>query len=171
MKKILSLLFFVTYVSNAQLSEHSIKLSDQAEISVVTCGPFHGEVYSAFGHSAFRVSDPTQGIDAIYNYGVFDYDQPNFYLNFALGKNKYMLGVQDYNRFRDVYIYYNRFIHEQPLNLNTFQKQKLFSYLEWNADPRINIITMTIFITIVPQKLGMSLLQILVIRWNLIQNI
>ncbi len=135
MKKILSLLLFVTYMSNAQLSEHSIKLSDQAEISVVTCGPFHGEVYSAFGHSAFRVSDPTQGIDAIYNYGVFDYDQPNFYLNFALGKNKYMLGVQDYKRFRDVYIYYNRFIHEQSLDLNNFQKQKLFSYLEWNARP------------------------------------
>ncbi len=135
MKRILTILLFVTSISNAQISKHPIKLSDQAEISLITCGPFQGEVYSAFGHSAFRVSDPALSIDAIYNYGVFDYDQPNFYLNFALGKNRYMLGLQDYNRFRDVYIYYNRFIHEQHLNLNTAQKQKLFTFLEWNARP------------------------------------
>ena len=135
MKRILAILLFATSIGNAQISEHPIKLSGQAVISVITCGPFQGEVYSAFGHSAFRVSDPALGIDAIYNYGVFDYDQPNFYLNFALGKNKYMLGLQDYNRFRDVYIYYNRFIHEQHLNLTDAQKQKLFTFLEWNARP------------------------------------
>jgi hypothetical protein len=135
MKKIFSLFLFITSGSYAQLSERPIHLSEQAEISVVTCGPFQGELYSAFGHSAFRVADPALGFDVIYNYGIFDYDQPNFYLNFALGKNKYMCGLQDYNRFRDVYIYYNRFIHEQKLNLNQAQKQKLFSFLEWNARP------------------------------------
>jgi hypothetical protein len=111
------------------------QLSDRAEISVITCGPFQGEVYSAFGHSAFLIHDPELGIDHIYNYGMFDFDQPNFYLNFARGKNLYMLGVQDWNRFREVYIYHNRFLHEQQLNLNKAQKQKLYEYLLWNALP------------------------------------
>ncbi len=111
------------------------KLSERAEIHVVTCGPSQTELYSAFGHSAFRVYDPAAGFDWIYNYGVFDFNQPNFYLNFAKGNNNYKLAVQEYARFRDVYIYYNRFIHEQRLNLTQDQKQKLFDFLEWNSLP------------------------------------
>lgn len=131
MKKLVFLLLIITTLCNAQSST----LSDQAEISVITCGPFQGEVYSAFGHSAFRVYDPMLGIDKAYNYGVFDFDQPNFYLNFARGRNNYMLGVYPYDRFRDYYIYHNRYVHEQKLNLSTQQKQRLYEFLEWNALP------------------------------------
>jgi hypothetical protein len=112
-----------------------IALSSAAEISVITCGPYQGELYSAFGHSAFRVYDPAQGIDEAYNYGVFDFDQPNFYLNFARGYLYYKLGVYPYPLFRDYYIYHNRYVHEQVLNLTTHQKQRLYNYLLWNAKP------------------------------------
>lgn len=111
------------------------RLSEKATISVITCGPWQGELYSAFGHSAFRVHDPELGIDEAYNYGVFDFDQPNFYLNFARGYLYYQLGVYDYPAFRDHYIYYNRYIHEQLLNLTQDQKQKVYDYLQWNARP------------------------------------
>jgi hypothetical protein len=89
MKKLVLILFLVAGLCQAQSS----KLSDQAEISVITLGPFQGEVYSAFGHSAMRVYDPVLMIDDAYNWGVFDFDQPNFYLNFARGRNFYMLGL------------------------------------------------------------------------------
>jgi hypothetical protein len=130
MKKIAFFLLLLTSVCHAQ-----IHLSDQAEISVLTLGPWQGEVYTAFGHSAFRVFDPVNGIDDAYNYGVFDYNRPHFYLNFARGHNVYKLGVFDYKRFEYTYIYYNRYIHAQKLNLRPDQKQKLFDYLEWNARP------------------------------------
>lgn len=110
-------------------------LSPQAEISVLTLGPYQGELYSAFGHSAIRVYDPEVGIDDAYNWGVFDFDQPNFYLNFARGYLYYKLGVYPYDRFRDYYIYYNRYVHEQKLNLTPAQKQKLYEYLVWNRQP------------------------------------
>jgi len=116
------------YAQNSQLSS-------RAEIYVVTCGPYQNELYSAFGHSAFRVSDPVAAFDWIYNYGVFDFNQPNFYLNFARGNLNYKLGVHEYHPFRDYYISNNRFIHEQQLNLTQEQKQKLFEFLEWNALP------------------------------------
>jgi len=108
-------------------------LSDSAEISVLTLGPHQNEVYSAFGHSAMRVYDPDQNFDIAFNWGVFDFDQPNFYLNFARGRNFYMLGVHPYDLFRDYYIEKNRYIHEQILNLTTSQKQHLYEYLKWNA--------------------------------------
>ena len=111
------------------------KLSEQATISVVTFGPFQGELFSAFGHSAFRIYDPAQRIDDAYHYGVFDFDQPNFYLNFARGYLYYSLGINDYQPFRNYYIHYNRKVHEQVLNLTALQKQKLYDYLQWNALP------------------------------------
>lgn len=111
------------------------RLSGQAEISVLTMGPWQGEVFTAFGHSAFRVYDPVRGIDAAYNYGVFDFNQPNFYLNFARGNNRYMLGVMSYPNFEYAYISDNRYIHEQLLNLRPEQKQRLYDFLEWNARP------------------------------------
>jgi uncharacterized membrane protein len=110
-------------------------LSPEAEISVITCGPGQTELYSAFGHSAFRVYDPVNQIDHAFNYGVFDFDQPNFYLNFARGHNNYRLAVQDYKRFEYYYVYFNRYVHEQVLNLTAAQKKKLFDYLMWNARP------------------------------------
>jgi len=131
MKKIIGVLVLFATVTTV----FAQKLSDRATISVITCGPYQGELYSAFGHSAFRVYDPDQNIDAVFNYGVFDFDQPNFYLNFARGYLYYKLAAYDYQRFEASYIYYNRYIHDQELNLTAEQKQKLFDYLMWNRKP------------------------------------
>lgn len=131
MKKAIVFLFALSGICRAQTP----MLSQEATISVLTLGPHQGQVYTAFGHSAFRVHDPVNGIDDAYNYGVFDYNRPDFYLNFARGHNVYRLGVFDYPDFAYVYRYYNRYIHEQKLNLTAGQRQKLFEFLEWNARP------------------------------------
>jgi len=112
-----------------------VALSQQSQISLITFGPDQGEFYEAFGHSAIRILDPTRGIDYAYNYGVFSFNQPNFYLNFTRGHLYYQLGVYPYPDFRDAYISVNRFVHEQVLQLTPGQKQKIFDYLEWNALP------------------------------------
>jgi hypothetical protein len=131
MKKLLGLIAFIFGLQTS----FAQKLSPEAEISVITCGPWQGELWSAFGHSAFRVYDPVNGIDDAYNYGVFDFDQPNFYLNFARGYSYYKLGVIDFPRFQYYYEYYNRYVHAQVLNLTQTQKQRLFEFLLWNAQP------------------------------------
>ena len=109
MKKIASILFITLIAVNG----FSQKLSEQSTISVITCGPYPEEVSFVFGHSAFRVYDPEARIDYAFNYGVFDFNKPNFALNFALGNNLYMLGVHDYQHFKSSYIEDNRYIHEQ----------------------------------------------------------
>jgi hypothetical protein len=110
-------------------------LSDDATISVITCGPGQDELYAAFGHSAMRVQDPVNNIDQVYNWGVFDFKQKNFYLNFARGKNFYRLASYSFRDFQYAYIYYNRYIHQQKLNLTPEQTRKLFNYLQWNNRP------------------------------------
>lgn len=131
MKKVLLLIFIL--LSSTAFAQ--MPLSDSAQISVITCGPYQGELYSAFGHSAIRIYDPASGRDLAFNYGVFDFDQPNFYLNFTRGHLLYKLGVYPYDLFRDHYISHNRFVHEQVLDLTQEQKQKVMDYLFWNAQP------------------------------------
>lgn len=128
-------LLFVSPAFPQPRAENTPQLSSSAQVSVLTLGPWQGELYSAFGHSAFRVYDPELGIDAFYNYGVFSFNQPNFYLNFAKGHLNYRLDVDPYPPYRDYYISNNRFVHEQVLNLNAEQTQKVFDYLNWNLLP------------------------------------
>jgi hypothetical protein len=111
------------------------QLTDSSRFSIITCGPDPGPVYLAFGHSAIRMVDTSLGIDYVFNYGVFDFNQPNFYLNFARGSNDYMLGAYDYQYFRQAYIDDNRFLHEQVLNLTLAQRRKLYKFLVWNSLP------------------------------------
>jgi len=111
------------------------QLTDSSRFSIITCGPDPGPVYLAFGHSAIRMVDRSLGIDYIFNYGVFDFNQHNFYLNFARGSNDYMLGAYDYQYFQQAYIEDNRFLHEQSLNLTLAQRQKLYEFLVWNSLP------------------------------------
>lgn len=109
-------------------------LSEQAEISVITCGP--GEaVYEAFGHSAFRIRDPKTGLDKVYNYGTFDFSTPNFYGKFAQGKLLYLLGTGDFMRFLRSYQYQNRWVKAQVLDLSPKEVQACFNFLENNAQP------------------------------------
>jgi len=109
-------------------------LSPKATVSVVTCGSGN-ELYSAFGHSAFRVFDPAIGLDKIYNYGTFDFNAPNFYLNFAKGKLIYLLSTADFNRFLRSYQYENRWVKTQVLNLTAEEVQLMYNFLENNAKP------------------------------------
>jgi hypothetical protein len=123
------ILISLTLYVNAQV------LSPKSEISIITLGPSQSELYSAFGHSAFRVSDPENNWDLVFNYGVFDFNQANFYLNFVMGNPYYKLALESWDHFLNVAIEDNRGVVEQILNLNQDEKQKLFDFLLWNAQP------------------------------------
>ncbi|WP_347924969.1 DUF4105 domain-containing protein [Pontimicrobium sp. SW4] len=128
-KLLLLLLFLCCTTSNAQL-----KLSDQAEISVLTIGP-GTLLMDAFGHNGFRVRDRERMLDVVFNYGTFDFDTPNFYLKFAQGKLNYRLEHNPYDDFFQYYIAQNRSIDEQILDLTRTQKQQVFDFLLNNAKP------------------------------------
>ena len=109
-------------------------LGPESQISLITCGP-GGELYSSFGHTAIRVRDPEMKMDWVYNYGIFDFNTPNFYTKFTLGKLKYMLGVNRYSSFVNYYRQVNRSVTEQVLNLSLRERRKLFAILDENARP------------------------------------
>lgn len=105
------------------------KLSDHAQVSILTCGS-GDEMYSIFGHTAIRFTDQVNGLDVVYNYGMFDFSTPNFYTKFINGNLLYNIGIENYNEFLATYKYYNRSINEQYLNLTLDQKQKIFDKIQ-----------------------------------------
>jgi len=126
---IVFLLFLGVYASSQQL-----QLSPSSKISLLTCGPGE-ELYSKFGHSAFRVQDSSQGIDVVYNYGVFDARGAEFYYEFSQGRMNYLLARNRFFDFVDDYKIDNRWIKEQILDLDEKERNELFRFLENNARP------------------------------------
>lgn len=110
------------------------RLSPDAEISVLTIGQ-GSSLNDAFGHSGFRIKDTRLGIDEVYNYGIYNFNTPNFYLKFAQGKLNYLIGKNSFEDFYNSYIYQNRSIQEQTLNLSQTEKQQLYDYLLNNFKP------------------------------------
>ncbi|OIQ22703.1 DUF4105 domain-containing protein [Lacinutrix sp. MedPE-SW] len=107
-------------------------ITNNTEISIITIGP--GNLLNdSFGHNGFRVKN--EYTDVIYDYGRYNFKDPNFYLNFAQGKLKYLMGKA---RSSDVIAFYksqDRTIKEQVLNIDKTEKQKLWSYLINNNKP------------------------------------
>lgn len=131
--KLLSTLFL--FFTLTFFGQQKTELSNNAVVSVLTCAPGQNELYSAFGHSAIRVKDPKNNIDRVYNYGTFDFNKPNFYLNFCRGLLLYQVISYDFKYFPYEYYKENRWIKSQSLNFTTEENQKIFDYLEWNVLP------------------------------------
>lgn len=100
-------------------------------ISVITCGP-GTELYSLFGHTAIRIIDSTTHSDIVYNWGGFTFDQPNFYLKFLRGKLLYYSSADYYPDFMNEYVYEERSVYEQVLNLDSASKQKIIAAINFN---------------------------------------
>lgn len=103
-------------------------LSPCSKVSILTCNP-GPEPYAIFGHSAIRVSDSISGIDIVFNYGTFDFDDPGFYQKFLSGRLIYFLSASTFGDFLPEYQDGGRIVWEQVLKLTTAEKQAVYDRL------------------------------------------
>ncbi len=135
MKKYFLFVVLLFFLFTSQHAKAQNKLSDAAEISLMTTGPWAGAVYAVYGHTALYVEDDSLGIDAVFNYGFFDMSQPFFMYDFIRGKTDYVLGVQSFDDFVDSYGYKGVEVTKQLLNLSQAEKQSLWDALYINHLP------------------------------------
>lgn len=128
------IIFLFIVLIPSYLFSKDFEADSNTRVSLLICTP-GDELYSSFGHSAFRVTDDRYEIDAVFNYGTFDFNKPNFYSNFLKGIMIYSLSVEDYPSFERSYVYENRGVKELVLRLTISQKSKLVQYLLNNALP------------------------------------
>lgn len=126
MKKLVLLLLFMPLCALAD---------DKREISLLTCSPGE-QVYELFGHTALRVTDPARGVDVVFNYGLFSFDEPNFVWRFVRGETDYLLGCTDFKYFIAEYGIRGSGVTEQVLALDSLQKNRIIEALATNSLPK-----------------------------------
>jgi hypothetical protein len=93
-------------------------------------------VYNNFGHTAVRVNNKNLGTDHVYNWGIFDFNDPvDFSINFYKGILLYKLGVFENANVKVSYALEKRTVWEDKLNLTPPQKRILLDRLKWNFHP------------------------------------
>lgn len=104
--------------------------------SLLTCSPGQ-ENYELYGHTAIRVRGAVQmndtslmPFDVVYNFGVFDFQQPHFTWHFTLGECDYIAAMAPFDRFLEEYAYRGSSVTEQVLALRTYEARRLL----WTLD-------------------------------------
>lgn len=124
-------------VSYAQTHEPKDALlqGEDLRISLLTFGP--GHIYwERFGHDAILVQNLSNGTNIDYNYGVFDFNQKNFFENFVRGDMIYRMSADLLRSDLAMYKSEGRSVTQQVLNLTPRQRIFLNDYLQWNNLPQ-----------------------------------
>jgi hypothetical protein len=104
------------------------------EVSLITYGP--GATYwERFGHDAIELRDSVSGEAVDFNYGVFDFNESNFFLNFARGRMHYLMDAGYSAPEQASYVEDGRSVTRQRLALNADQASALRDFLLWNLHP------------------------------------
>lgn len=102
--------------------------------SIVTFQP--GTLYwQRFGHNALLLREASSGRAVTFNYGIFDFGAPDFFLNFARGHMTYRVVPNTLENDLRHYQAEHRWALEQRLNLDARQVGRLRDFLEWNVQP------------------------------------
>ncbi|MCJ7815579.1 MAG: DUF4105 domain-containing protein, partial [Xanthomonadales bacterium] len=129
------LVILLTFAISFPLSAADRFESKETEVWLVTYGP--GEIYwQRFGHNAIWIRDVGLGLDHVFNFGFFDFEQENFFLRFLQGRMQYFSAARPAREEFAGYINENRSIRAQRLDLSTGQKLRLIEYLLEEVRPQ-----------------------------------
>ena len=126
---------FCLLLYSININANQAESFNRYKISVLTIGE-GTELVDAFGHTAIRVKDLELKNDLVFNFGVYDFNSPNFYSNFVEGRPEYKLGIQNYDNAIQNYIRQKRYIVEHKLNLDQNSTKIIIDFLiEKSNDP------------------------------------
>ena len=101
-------------------------------VSLITCWP-GSEIYELCGHEAIRIKG--EGIDSVWNFGLFDFSEPNFVYRFVKGETDYRVGGYPFAYFLPEYIQRGSRVEEQVLNLTPEQAREVRKILQIKSLP------------------------------------
>jgi hypothetical protein len=116
------------------MGQDTSSLKPHIQLSIITCDAGE-EIYSIWGHTAVRVVDSVNQTDIVFNYGTFDFNEPNFLAKFIKGNLLYFVSANNYNDFIAEYKLEQRQVIEQVLKLSATEKIKWYDALKINMLP------------------------------------
>ena len=126
-KKLLSILAAFMFLFQGAKAQ-----SDSINTYLLTCEPGKA-IYELYGHTAIWIEDAGNGTDVVFNYGLFDFNTPNFVWRFTLGKTDYILGYTRLRTFLREYSERGSEVFAQPLNLTSQESRRLYELLVENS--------------------------------------
>lgn len=110
---------------------------DSLRVSVITAAP-GPEIYELYGHTALRIRGTDAGVpfDSVWNYGAFDFEEPNFVGRFIAGDLNYAVIGYKFEYFLPGYMWDRRSVFEQVIDLTTEQARALRKNLQVNCLPQ-----------------------------------
>jgi len=107
-------------------------LSPSAKISFIAAAPSDDEIYTVYGHAGLRVQDAQQGLDVVFNYGIFDFSE-DFLLRYVQGKTDYIVLPMPTEAYRESYA--DRELREVILATTSGQRSRMWALLLKNIQP------------------------------------
>lgn len=104
-------------------------------VHLLTIGPGDG-IERIWGHNALLVRDTAAAVEEVYNYGLFDPTAPGFYTDYFMGRNNYLVAVDDLDTMLSGYRADGRRVWAQELALPAAAKVELLRLLQTAAAPR-----------------------------------
>lgn len=118
--------------ANAALDSVRALRGASLRVSLYTYGA--GElVWENFGHDAIGIRDTVTGQDVSYNWGIFDFEAPNFVVNFLTGATNYWMAPYNTADYNATYVRDNRSIRVQQLAMSAVEKAAMLEYVIWNS--------------------------------------
>ena len=114
--------------------EAKAHIDSTLSVSFITCGP-GDEAYSIYGHTALHFIDHTNDTDVAVNWGIFDFNKPNFVGRFVFGLTDYLMGIYPFEAFLREYEAEGRWVKEQQLNLTPEEKLSIAEAIWENYRP------------------------------------
>jgi hypothetical protein len=108
--------------------------NDNLTIRVSVMGP-GDELYFWWGHIALIIEDRAANERRLYDYGLFSFENDNFFVNFALGRLLYSCGVSRAESNIADYILTNRDVTFYTLDLPRETKERVREFAEENVRP------------------------------------
>ena len=130
--KVLFVMLLCSSVSIDTIGANDSIATNKTQISLLTCSPDDGEVYSFFGHSAVRLQNKSMNLDVVFDYGVFSFDTPYFILKFIKGDTDYIVINRSFQNFQNEFASRGVEVKEQIFNLSDEDVDKISQYLIWN---------------------------------------
>jgi hypothetical protein len=103
-------------------------------VKIAVMGP-GDELYFWWGHIALVIDDARTGESHFYDYGLFSFDNDNFFLNFAFGRLWYSCGVSYSENNIAYYIRHNRDVVLYTLDISPEKREEVWEYAERSILP------------------------------------
>ncbi|MDE6400175.1 MAG: DUF4105 domain-containing protein, partial [Muribaculaceae bacterium] len=121
--------YAAAFPTKKQVAEEN---ADSLTVSLITCFP-GPQIFELYGHEAIRVRG--LGRDSVWNYGIFDFREPNFIYRFVKGETNYIGAGYPFAWFLPEYQERGSRVVEQDLNLSQPEAQRLLSLLQTSILP------------------------------------